>query len=65
MYAKPDTIRTSNELIRLYIHEAERVYCDKLVDKEDIDLFYKIEREILKKAFEVRNKKLKLELNDV
>ena len=53
MYAKPEAIRTPNELIRIYLHEAERVYCDKLVDKEDIDLFNKIERECIKKTFEV------------
>ncbi len=57
LYAKPDAIKTPNELIRIYIHEAERVYCDKLVDKEDIDLFYKLEREIVKKSFEVSLKK--------
>lgn len=49
MYSKPDTIKTIPDLIRLYIHEAERVYSDKLVDKHDLDLFNKIERETLKK----------------
>lgn len=53
MYAKPEAIKTPNELIRIYIHEAERVYCDKLVDKDDFDLFYKLERETMKKSFEV------------
>ena len=37
------------------MHEAERVYCDKLVDKEDIDLYYKLQRETLKKTFEDMN----------
>ena len=37
----------------MYIHEAERVYCDKLADKEDIELFQKIEHECAKKSFEV------------
>jgi dynein heavy chain len=56
LYAKPDAIKTPNELIRIYVHEAERVYCDKLVDKEDFDNFYKIERETMKKSFEVSYK---------
>jgi dynein heavy chain len=54
LYAKPDAVKNLNELIRLYLHEAQRVYCDKLVDKEDIDLFYKIQKDIIKKSFEVR-----------
>ena len=53
MYAKPDCLKIPTDLIRLFLHEAERVYCDKLVDKEDIDTFYKLEREMVKKSFEV------------
>ena len=34
------------------MHESERVYCDKLVDKEDIELFHKLQREIIKKTLE-------------
>lgn len=50
--------------MRLYIHEAERVYCDKLVDKEDIDAFYKLEREVLKKQFEVKITKILLNFSN-
>ena len=37
------------------MHEAERVYCDKLVDKEDFDLFFKIQRDVVKKTLEDAN----------
>jgi dynein heavy chain, axonemal len=53
LFAKPDVIKTTNDLIKLFLHESERVYCDKLVDKEDIDLFYKIQRDSVKKSLEV------------
>ena len=53
LFAKPDAIKTPTELIRLYLHEAERVYCDKLVEKSDHSTFTKIQREVIKKALEV------------
>jgi dynein heavy chain len=54
LYAKPDAVKNLNDLIRLYLHESQRVYCDKLVDKDDIELFYKIQKDIMKKSFEVK-----------
>ena len=53
LFAKNDAIKTSTDLVRLYLHEAERVYCDKLVDKEDFELFFKIQRDVIKKTLEV------------
>lgn len=43
---------TPNDLIRLWLHEATRVYCDKLVEKKDIDLFSKMINDVIKKGFE-------------
>ncbi|UJR10317.1 hypothetical protein I4U23_014523 [Adineta vaga] len=43
------------DLIRLYIHEAERTYSDKLINQDDIDLFHKILRETIRKNFEFVN----------
>ena len=45
-------MKTHNDLIRIYLHESERVYCDKLVDRTDIDTFMKLQRDIAKKSFE-------------
>ncbi|CAF5182211.1 unnamed protein product [Rotaria magnacalcarata] len=53
LFAKPDAIKTHHDLIRLYLHESERVYCDKLVDRTDIDMFTKLQREVAKKSFDV------------
>lgn len=54
LFAKPEAVKTINDLVRLYLHESERVYCDKLVDKEDSDLFYKIQKDVIKKTLDVR-----------
>lgn len=53
LFAKPDAVKTGTDLIRLYLHESERVYSDKLVDKEDAIMFHKLQREIIKKSLEV------------
>lgn len=47
------TILTPQDLIRLYIHEAERTYSDKFINQDDIELFNKILRENIRKSFEV------------
>jgi dynein heavy chain, axonemal len=52
LFAKPDSVKTGTDLIRLYLHESERVYSDKLVDKEDARTFIKLQREVIKKALE-------------
>jgi dynein heavy chain len=40
-------------MIRLWMHEANRVYRDKLVEEEDISLYDKILKDVVKKSFEV------------
>jgi dynein heavy chain len=52
LFAGPEAVKTLNDLIRLFSHECERVYCDKLVDQEDIDLFFKLQKGIIRKTFE-------------
>lgn len=50
----PECVRAPAELVRLWLHECDRVYGDKLVEEKDMVLFAKIEGEICKKCFEVR-----------
>ena len=39
----------------MYLHEAQRVYGDKLVDADDLELFAKLQQEVLKKSLEEIN----------
>ena len=42
-------------MVRLYIHEAHRVYRDKLVDENDVEMFDKLVKEMVKKSFDDLN----------
>ena len=52
MFASNDCIGTPTELVRLWCHETQRVYLDKLADAKDIDTFEKMQRDYLKKSFD-------------
>ncbi|KAK7507150.1 hypothetical protein BaRGS_00001085, partial [Batillaria attramentaria] len=52
LFSGPDCVKSPAELVRLWIHESQRVYRDKLVDPEDLVLFDKIVKDIFKKLFE-------------
>ena len=42
MFSKNDIVCTKNDLVKLWIHESQRVYYDKLIQKKDMDTFLKI-----------------------
>ncbi|XP_069702004.1 dynein beta chain, ciliary-like [Periplaneta americana] len=50
LYSIAECLPTPTDLIRLWMHEANRVYGDKLVDATDIDTFGKLVVETVKKA---------------
>ncbi|XP_059622514.1 dynein beta chain, ciliary-like [Phlebotomus argentipes] len=52
LYATHETCPDDTSMARLYIHEATRVYSDKLVNMKDINSFKKLAREIARKSFE-------------
>ncbi|PAA56702.1 hypothetical protein BOX15_Mlig034196g2 [Macrostomum lignano] len=49
LFAEPDCLKGRLDLIRLWMHECERVYCDKLVDSEDIAKYQSISKDVAKK----------------
>ncbi|XP_015433748.1 PREDICTED: dynein beta chain, ciliary-like [Dufourea novaeangliae] len=49
LFANGEAVPTPNHLIRLYVHEAMRVYSDKLVNVEDKNTFQQLLKESLRK----------------
>jgi len=54
LFVSSKNILNPQDLLRLYIHEAERTYSDKLINQDDLELFNKILRETIRKNFEVK-----------
>lgn len=52
LFASKDTCPEREDLARLYVHEANRVYSDKLIDECDQETFRKLFREVFKKYLE-------------
>ena len=56
MFAPVDAVKTVPQMLKLYLHEANRVYRDKLLDAEDMKQFDDLAVDNAKKFFDVRNK---------
>ncbi|CAG7717651.1 unnamed protein product [Allacma fusca] len=52
LFSTSDCLKTSCDLVRLWLHESTRVYGDKLVDDKDISAFQKFAYDCFKKQFE-------------
>ena len=53
LYSTADCVKTPVDVARLWMHESERVYGDKLIDDKDIETFNKMVSDFAKKSFEV------------
>lgn len=51
LVAKPDAIKEPDNFIRLWVHEAERIYGDRLVSYEHLNIYKAIVADITKKSF--------------
>lgn len=53
LFSTPECLKTPQDLVKLYLHESNRVYRDKMVDERDFSLFDKMQTETVKKYCEV------------
>lgn len=53
LFTTPDCIKTPVDLVKLWLHEASRVYGDKLIEDKDMATFMKLKAEVSKAGFEV------------
>ncbi|NXH32764.1 DYH9 protein, partial [Myiagra hebetior] len=52
LFSTPECVKQPQDLVKLYLHESERVYRDRMVEEMDYDTFDKIQREMVKKCYE-------------
>lgn len=52
LFANGDCLSQPCDIVRLWLHETQRVYGDKLTEEKDIDTFAKMQLDIFKKNFE-------------
>ncbi|MCJ8738612.1 hypothetical protein PDJAM_G00037770 [Pangasius djambal] len=55
LFSTPQCVKDPFDLIRIWLHECNRVYGDRLTDEKDMELFEKIQEDICKKCFEEVN----------
>lgn len=53
LFSTNDCLNQPTDLVRLWLHESQRVYGDKLIEEKDIDAFTKLQLDLFKKNFEV------------
>ena len=53
LFSTTECVKTPMDFVRLWLHEAGRVYGDKLVENKDMELLSKLKFSIAKDVFEV------------
>lgn len=53
LFSTPDCLKTPQDLVKLYLHESNRVYRDKMMGEKDFNIFDNIQAELVKKFFDV------------
>ncbi|XP_061561508.1 dynein heavy chain 9, axonemal isoform X3 [Phycodurus eques] len=52
LFSTGDCLKTPLDLLKIYLHESNRVYRDKLVEEQDFQVFDKLQADTVKKFFE-------------
>uniref|UniRef100_A0A8C3PRY4 Dynein axonemal heavy chain 9 n=1 Tax=Calidris pygmaea TaxID=425635 RepID=A0A8C3PRY4_9CHAR len=52
LFSTPECLKQPQDLLKLYLHESNRVYRDKMVEERDYSTFDKIQLELVKKFYE-------------
>ncbi|KAL3288579.1 hypothetical protein HHI36_003018 [Cryptolaemus montrouzieri] len=61
LFSTGDSVKNSTDLMRLWLHETNRVYEDQMVDKNDLDNYKKIVKEVLRQHAEDEDERIVME----
>uniref|UniRef100_A0A8C3IZU9 DYH9 protein n=1 Tax=Chrysemys picta bellii TaxID=8478 RepID=A0A8C3IZU9_CHRPI len=50
LFSTPECLKAPQDLVKLYLHESNRVYRDKMIDETDFSTFDKMQTEMVKKG---------------
>uniref|UniRef100_A0A803YDF7 Dynein axonemal heavy chain 9 n=1 Tax=Meleagris gallopavo TaxID=9103 RepID=A0A803YDF7_MELGA len=53
LFSTPECLKQPQDLVKLYLHESNRVYRDKMIEEKDYGTFDKIQLEMVKKFYDV------------
>lgn len=53
LFSTNECLSQPTDVVRLWLHECQRVYGDKLTEEKDIDAFSKLQLDTFKKNYEV------------
>ncbi|XP_053483492.1 dynein axonemal heavy chain 11 isoform X4 [Ictalurus furcatus] len=52
LLSRPECVRHSSDLVQLWVHESRRVYSDRMADAADLQLFHRLQTEVVQQVFE-------------
>lgn len=53
LFSTPACLKAPIDFVRLWLHEASRVYGDKFIEEKDMETFAKLKNDVVKTSFEV------------
>ncbi|XP_016382633.1 dynein axonemal heavy chain 9 [Sinocyclocheilus rhinocerous] len=59
LFCTSECLKTSQDLVKIFLHESNRVYRDKMVEDKDFNIFDKLQSETVKKFYEDMEETLK------
>lgn len=54
LFCTGECLKAPLDLLKIYLHESNRVYRDKLLEAQDFQVFDKLQADTVKKFYEVR-----------
>ncbi|XP_062848433.1 dynein axonemal heavy chain 11 [Trichomycterus rosablanca] len=51
LFSTPESVRRGSDLVQLWVHESSRVYSDRLAEAADLQLFHRLQTDVVQQLF--------------